>query len=224
MKRNPILFAMVLGLSLLALAVTPALAHQPYFEEEDIRAEDPWKIKDPTISTALYATLEWPDDVDYYAFEGLEREVILLQLTIPQIEGQEEFAPTMALIGPGLPDAGLNLDGLPASVPVPEGMGAVIIEPPPGPAPTFYEPFSRTSYWERQEQRVTLPTGGQYVVVVWHPDGELGRYTFVIGEKEKLGGDLAFPIKMRSYWTPVEAPATTTESEADPVRDSCGGR
>jgi hypothetical protein len=224
MKRSPILLAMVLGLSLLALAVKPALAHQPYFEEEDIRAEDPWKIKDPTISTALYATLESPDDVDYYAFEGLEREVILLELTIPQIEGQEEFAPTMALIGPGLPDAGLRLDGLPARVPVPEGMGALVIEPPLGPAPTFYEPFSRTSYWERQEQRVTLPTGGQYVVAVWHPEGEVGRYTFVIGEKEKLGGDLAFPIKMRSYWTPVEAPATKTESEADLVRDGCGGR
>ena len=72
-----------------------------------------------------------------------------------------------------------------------------------GPASEFYEPFSRTSYWERQSQRVTLPESGQYVVAVWHEEGELGRYTFVIGDKERLGGDLAFPVKLGAYWTPV---------------------
>jgi hypothetical protein len=103
---------------------------------------------------------------------------------------------------------------------VPEGAGALVVEPPPGPAPTFYEPFSRTSYWERQEERVALPASGRYVVAVWHPDGEVGRYTFVIGEKERLGGDPAFPFKMRDYWTPVEAPA----AGAAPARSTCGGK
>jgi hypothetical protein len=71
---------------------------------------------------------------------------------------------------------------------------------------------------------VTLPAGGQYVVAVWHPDGQVGRYTFVIGEKEKLGGDLAFPIKMRSYWTPVEVPDAEPEPAVTPAQSSCGGR
>ncbi len=155
--------------------------------------------------------------MDYFSFEGLAREVILLEITIPQIEGQEDFAPNMALMGPGLPDA-----DLPDGITVPEGAGALLIEPPPGPAPTFYEPFSRTSYWERQEQRVTLPAGGRYTVAVWHPDGEVGRYTFVVGEKEKFGGDLAFPLKMRSYWTPVEVPAANPEPEFVPVGSPCG--
>jgi hypothetical protein len=193
------------------------VAHQPYFEEEDIEAGNPWKIEDPSISTALYATLESRHDVDYFTFEGLAREVILLEITIPQIEGQEDFAPMMALMGPGLPGA-----DLPDEVTVPEGDGVLLIEPPTGPAPTFYEPFSRTSYWERQEQRVTLPGGGQYTVAVWHPGGEVGRYVFVIGEKEVLGGDLAFPLKMRSYWTPVEAPAADPEPELAPMGSSCG--
>lgn len=211
------LLSLVLGLLLAGLVVSAALAHQPFFEENDIKAENPWEISDPGISTALYATLESRGDVDYFSFRGLAREVILLELTIPQIEGQEDFAPTMALLGPGLPSA-----DLPEEVTVSEGAGALVIEPPPGPAPTFYEPFSRTSYWERQEQRVTLPAGGGYVVAIWHPDGEVGRYTFVIGEKEKFGGDLAFPLKMRSYWTPVEAPAVEPASEPVPVQRSCG--
>ena len=209
MRRNLMLLAVVLGLSLAMFAVTPALAHRPYFEEEDILAGDPWLIDDPSISTALYATLESAGDIDYYAFDGLEREVILLELTIPQIEGQEEFAPTLALIGPGLPQG-----QLPEGVAVSEGAGALVIGPSPGQASTFYEPFSRTSYWERQEERVTLTASGRYVVAVWHPEGAVGRYTFVIGEKERLGGDLAFPIKMKKYWTPVEAPA--------PARPTCG--
>jgi hypothetical protein len=211
------LLSLLLGLALAGTLVSSALAHQPYFEEEDIEAGKPWEIEDPSISTALYATLDSPGDVDYFSFEGLTREVILLELTIPQIEGQEDFAPTMALMGPGLADV-----DLPDGVTVPEGAGALLIEPPLGSAPTFYEPFSRTSYWERQEQRVTLPAGGRYIVAVWHADGEVGRYTFVVGEKEKLGGDLAFPIKMRSYWTPLEAPAAEPEPELVPVESPCG--
>ena len=217
--RHTRALSLLLTLLLAIMVVPPALAHQPYFEEEDIQAGEPWKIDDPTISTALYATLDSRGDVDYFSFEGSAKEVILLELTIPQIEGQESFAPTLALMGPGLPDT-----ELPAKVVVPEGWGALVIEPPPGPATTFYEPFSRTSYWERQEERVTLPVGGGYVVAVWHPGDQVGRYTFVIGEKEKLGGDLAFPIKMRSFWTPVEKPTLESEPEAMPVRSSCGGR
>jgi hypothetical protein len=218
MRRTKAL-SLLLTLLLVSMFVPSALAHQPYFEEEDIRPEEPWEIDDPTISTALYATLDSRGDVDYFSFEGAAKEVILLELTIPQIEGQESFAPTMALMGPGLPGA-----ELPHKVVVPEGWGALVIEPPPGPAKTFYEPFSRTSYWERQEQRVTLPVDGDYVVAVWHPDDQVGRYTFVIGEKEKLGGDLAFPIKMRSFWTPVEAPAPESEPEVTISKSSCGGR
>jgi hypothetical protein len=65
-----------------------------------------------------------------------------------------------------------------------------------------------------------MPVSGQFAVAVWHPDGKVGRYTFVIGDKERLGGDLAFPIKMREYWTPVEAPLT--EPTAQPDRHGCG--
>lgn len=191
---------------LLALAATLALvsqagAHRPYFEEQDITASAPWQVDDPTISTVVYATLESRQDVDYFAFDGRSGQRILLEMVIPQLEGQADFAPTMALMGPGLPAA-----PLPAPVVRPSGSGALILPPPPGPASTFNEPFSRTSYWERQSQRVLLPADGRYVVAVWHPQGRLGRYGFVIGDRERPGGDLAFGRKLRSYWTSVPTP------------------
>jgi hypothetical protein len=200
---------LLLALVVLAVAVVPALAHRPYFEEKDIAADNPWQIDDPTISTAIYATLDSPADVDYFAFDGRKGQAILLSLTIPQIAGQELFAPDMALLGPGLPSG-----DLPAQVSSPAGSGALTIPALTGPAKTFYEPFSRTSYWERQEQTVTLPVDGRYVVAVWHPQNQVGRYTFVIGTKERLGGDLAFGRKLRSYWTPVPTPAPASDSPA----------
>ncbi|MBX7236668.1 MAG: hypothetical protein K1X65_19970 [Caldilineales bacterium] len=46
------------------------------------------------------------------------------------------------------------------------------------------------------------------------------RYGFVIGDKERLGGDIAFGRKLKAYWTPVEQPA----SEQKPAGVGCGAR
>jgi hypothetical protein len=178
----------------------------------DITLDAPWPIDDPTISTAIYATLESQVDVDYYSFSGQAGENILLELTIPQIEGQEDFAPTMALLGPGLPD-----EGSPLPIEHPTSDGWLLLPPSLGPAPEFYEPFSRTSYWERQSRRVTLPADGEYVVAVWHDSGKLGRYVFVIGEKERLGGDPGFAVKLGTYWSPV----TRAPEEAPAANEHC---
>lgn len=62
-----------------------------------------WEIYDHTVSTAVYATLESSTDVGYFTFEVEAGQSVLLQMTIPEIEGQEEFVPTMALLGSGLP-------------------------------------------------------------------------------------------------------------------------
>ena len=82
--------------------LTPAMGHQPFFEDKEFTFDSLGHIRDPTISTAMYATLETPTDVDYYDFNGSKGESIFLSITIPQISGQDNFAPTMALIGPGL--------------------------------------------------------------------------------------------------------------------------
>jgi hypothetical protein len=51
---------------------------------------------------------------------------------------------------------------------------------------------------------VKLPANGSYSVAVWDDRGQVGRYVFVIGDREVLGGDLAFPLKMKDYWKPID--------------------
>jgi hypothetical protein len=194
MKRGFIPSVLVIALIVLLF---PALAHQPFFEDKEFTVDNPGIIKDSTISTAMYATLETPSNVDYYTFNGSKGQSILLSITIPQITGQENFTPTMALMGPGLP-AG----DLPSQIMKPIDSGVLILSSPAN-ATSFFEPFSRTSYWTRQEQYVTLPANGSYSVAIWDDNEQVGRYVFVIGDREIPGGDLAFPLKIKNYWTQV---------------------
>ena len=202
-RRWSRIVGLLLAFSLAALFAVPALAHQPFFEEEDILPDQPWYIANPTVSTAIYATLDSPSDVDVFAFDGRAGQEVYLSIVIPQIPGQEDFAPTMAFIGPGPPE---GRDVLPTTVPLAEGEGAEVIPPPEGMPSIFFEPFTRTSYWEQQERMVVLPTDGSYRVAVWHPLGAMGRYVFTVGRAEQLGGDPAFMAKLRAYWTPVGNP------------------
>lgn len=210
MKRSQWVMVLLMATMFVFLTPRPAEAHQPFFEDEDWTPANAYRVKDPTVSTALYATLDRRDDVDYVRFTGSANQSILIGLTIPQIEGQETFTPTLALIGPGLPAA-----RLPARIVTPPDTGARILRAAPGAPTSFFEPFSRTRYWERQEDRFVLPADGEYWVVVWNEAGQVGRYTLVVGDREIPGGDIGFPFKLRAFWTPVPAPP-------EPTPRSCG--
>jgi hypothetical protein len=216
--------AFVLALVGVLLTASLASAHQPFFEDSDFTAAAPGSVKDPTVSTAIYATLDTRSDVDYVTFDGKRGQSVLVGITIPAIEGQEDFTPTVAVLGEGLPTA-----KLPRSVAIPEGAGAVVWNAPAGAANVFFEPFSRTSYWERQENRIELPADGRYTLAVWSDAGDVGRYTLVVGDREIMGGDPAFPIKLPGYWTAVEEPPAAPDSApaAAPTpgaKPSCGRR
>ncbi len=186
---------------ILALTVGRADAHQPFFEDRDHTLAQPYPISDPTVSTALYATLQGPADVDYFTFPGRTDQEVLIEMVIPQIVGQKKFAPTVALLGPGLP-AG----DLPDKVARPAGAGVRILGPKPGKAPTFFEPYTRTSYWRRQSARITLPADGTYWVAVYHPGGAAGRYVLSLGDREIRGGDPESALKLRKFFTPLRQP------------------
>jgi hypothetical protein len=211
----------VLGLIglLFVATVTVALAHQPFFEEEDLESNKPLRIADPTVSTALYATLDRSEDVDYFAFSGQSGSRVLVGMTIPQIDGQDAFAPTVALIGPGLDRA--DISSLPEDLQpmVNEDEGVQILHPP-AQASRFYEPFSRTSYWRRQQERLRLPDDGDYTLLVWHETGMVGRYVLVVGDREIPGGDPLFPIKLPGYWTPVAADESSAEEQGRSAKPS----
>ncbi len=130
--RMPI--ALTLAIVLMLSSVALASAHQPFFEDKDFTAKAPGTVKDPTVSTALYATLDSRRDVDYVTFDGKRGESVLVGLTIPALEGQEHFTPTVAMMGPGLPLAGKAQ--LPRRVAAPASSsppaGAIVWQAAPG--------------------------------------------------------------------------------------------
>ena len=193
----------VLFLTIVVLLLTPirpAYAHQPFFENPDSTQTNPLSIADPTISTALYATIDSLTDIDYYIFDAIQGSDILVSITIPQIEGQLNFAPTVAVIGPGLP---ANI--IPAVITTDsERPNGSLILTPAEPEP-FFEPFSRTSYWRRQREYVTLPKSSQYTIAVWsESDIRTGKYVLVVGDREIPGGDPDFSAKLKAYLTPIQ--------------------
>ena len=109
--------AFVLAVALVLLSASLASAHQPFFEDKDFTAKTPGVVKDPTVSTALYATLDSSRDIDYVTFDGKRGQSILVGLTIPAIAGQENFTPTVAIMGPGLPPANTTPSATPSRCP-----------------------------------------------------------------------------------------------------------
>lgn len=78
------------------------MAHQPFFGDSDSTAAATLVVRDSEISTALYSTLERPGDVDFFSFSVSTGQTIEIGMSIPQIEGQEQFAPSIAVIASGM--------------------------------------------------------------------------------------------------------------------------
>ncbi len=215
----PRYFFLLLTLFTAVLAFENALAHQPFFEDTDTTAGTPMPVSDPEISTALFSTLERPGDVDFFTFSVAARQTVEIGMTIPQIEGQELFAPFVGVIAAGLERD--STPGLPAdALPLLSGQeGVIVLEA--AEATIFFEPFSRTAYWQRQRRRINFPAQGKVTIVVWHPKGSVGRYTLVIGQREVSGGDPAFARKLKDYWTPVILrPSAESDDSDTSVTDS----
>jgi hypothetical protein len=196
MKRLFLVTVLVMMTIAALVPVSPAAAHQPFCETDDLTPDTAWPIRDPNISTAYYGTLESANDADYFILSGAAGQQVFLSVIIPRIEGQDAFDPVLGVMGPGLEPI-----EPPDYVYHPEGTGGVVIESVE--ASEFYEPFGNRYYWRRQEATVTLPESGDYLIAIWHPEGEVGRYTFVYGKREVMGGD--YGCNSGEYWTPVGA-------------------
>ncbi|MEM7132623.1 MAG: hypothetical protein AAF702_40345 [Chloroflexota bacterium] len=213
MKQRNLILLLCSLLMLVVLPQSSALAHQPYCEQADLTADNPWQVPDATISYAYFGNLYPTTDVDHFTFQASSGQSVLLSLSIPAFDGQEDFAPVMVLMGPGI-DGSIPA-GLPASVSVADGHGAMMI--PLGDEPLYwFEPFGRRYYWNWDNYYFSAPESATYTVALWHPEGRLGRYSFVIGEKEVRGGEEACRALMDDFWTPLidgESPYPEAETE-----------
>ncbi|MDE0610776.1 MAG: hypothetical protein OXH77_12805 [Anaerolineaceae bacterium] len=191
----------ILPLCALLIWQLPALrAHQPFCEFADLTAATPWQVPDASISHAYFGNVYPAGDIDYFSFEATAGQPVLISLSIPAIDGVDVYAPLLLVFGPGVSGpAGLDL---PAAPEIPEGQGAALI--PLGDEPDyFYEPFGRKYFWNWQDSIFVAPQTAAYTVALWHPRGEIGRYTFVIGQREVLGGEADCFATYGEYWTPL---------------------
>jgi len=176
------LFGLTLGMAL-SLAVAPALAHVPYIERVDFSARRPYAVGDVEQSRAMYAWLQAPDDVDYYTFEITQPVTLFLEALVPVCPAYEQFLPSYAVIGPGLPPP-----AEPIPVELPDGYGAVVVGNllPGEVRPTFYEPFGGKEYYAGVQFLEVVETPGAWAVIVWDPYATGGDYVLSIGKEERF--------------------------------------
>jgi hypothetical protein len=155
------------------------------------------EIPNHRISWALYEELSGSDGAHYYKFTANRGDRLYAQISVPKLEKFSSFAPSIAVVGSNL-TAGILERGysereyandsgdLPFSLP--PGMQEIVVDyGGPIPSGEFYEPFTQTSYWERQEIIVnSLPSDGTYYLVVFDKSlkQEVGKYTLAVGEIE----------------------------------------
>lgn len=175
------------------------------------------QIQDPNTSFAYYRELDSNSPVHVYTFEGQAGQFFHAGINIPQIEGLEDYQVSFAILGPGLPklDNHTQNDQTPThgeltsvehkpglvttNLPVPDNLsleqiGGLILENRIG--EDFFEPFTQTRYWGRQELDIDLPETGRYYLLVWNPEGLAGKYVLDTGTQEVFSPAdlLRFPI------------------------------
>jgi hypothetical protein len=199
---------------LAVLFVTPiAYAHRPGEDNLDGLTE----IPDPEISFAYYRQLDSSSPMDVYSFEGQGGQFFHAGINIPQLSGLENYQVNIALLGPGFPPldsairsqdthahGGPNPEDhveeiLLADLPIPsdinlEQIGGLFVANQDG--EDFFEPFTQTRYWGRQELDINLPEDGRYYLLVWNPEGAEGKYVLATGTQEVFepADLLRFPI------------------------------
>lgn len=172
-------------------------------------------IPDISVSRAAYRSLDAPGQMDMYRFTAEKGQEIYLSMTVPWLEELRSFAPAVALIArdtsmdPSAVKSALRCSLLPLdeitprlSSSLPPGRSLVFV--PQGPREAFHEPFTGTRYWKLQEATVIAPEAGEYLLAVFSPGGETGKYVLAPGRREQfsLGDILALPavrIKVRRF-------------------------
>jgi hypothetical protein len=155
------------------------------------------EIPNHKISWGIYEELSGSNNVHYYKFAANEGERLYAQISIPRLERFSTFVPSIALVGSGLTAGDVeggysvkeyahDVGDLPFAIS--PGMRAIVVNyNGPIPSSEFYEPFTQTSYWERQEIVVnSLPSSGTYYLVVFDRSlvQDEGKYTLAVGEIE----------------------------------------
>ena len=194
--------AVLLILLLTFVVIPPSVLGHKYLETGETGGRDyPVLVSDHQISWAAYESLSQSKEVGYYRFDARAGEEIYASLLIPKIERLRDFDPGLALIGPGLDSNAEVSAGTENSLDLRAEEGLILKTYSGNEDKVFFEPFTQTTYWERQGLRRNAPETGTYHIAVFHPDGNTGKYVLAIGDKEVFGpGDI---LELPATWWKV---------------------
>jgi len=183
------------------------------YHNDNTGFESALTIPNYTISWAIYQQLGGEDNVQarFYKFNNNEiNGTFFAQLNVPKIEKYRAFAPSLILIGPKTKNDNSDNQGLiilvspsnSVTINKSNTINTLPFHIPPGyqiitrvdyqgitPSPIFYEPFTQTSYWERQALKTTLQDTGIYYIVVMNNVDSVnknneGKFSLAVGEVE----------------------------------------
>ncbi len=201
----------LLGLFALILVIPPAEAHKTTGANENHSLDTAYVLPDHKLSRVSYQELELNEN-NYYAFEGKANEKFFAEIVIPKDYGTAFFEPELVIIGTPnqivnianqLKNPACSMDHSMASdcsfkatqigykfndpnavFPIPTGYrGLVISYDGELPSEEHYEPFSQTTFYQRQGVEFTLPETSWYWIAVFDDDYESGdnRYALATG-------------------------------------------
>ena len=108
---------------------------------------------------------------------------------IPVINRYQNFKPDIALIGPDIENDYADYDPnyIISSLKLEADEKIIIVRDDQDNPEIFFEPFTRTSYWRRQQFSITAPAAGTYYLAFFSATECQGKYTLAIGRKEVWG-------------------------------------
>jgi hypothetical protein len=208
---------LVMLILLIGSSVQFASGHKPLqVDGSNNDFENAKEIPNHRISWAIYQELSLDNPVHFYTFDAEEGDRLYAQISIPKLERLSDFSPSIALIGSEVTANNLeegysvreyahDIGDLPFSIPL-EMSTIVVNYEDEIPSREFYEPFTQTSYWERQEIAFNgLPTDGMYYLVIFDRNHlqNTGKYTLAVGEIEDFS-PIDFITIIPSAWLEIK--------------------
>ncbi len=169
-----VVLATICTAALFATVTPPASAHTPLMQNEGGSLVSATIVRDPAKSWAIYGHVDAGGSARYFTMDLRAGDRLLLAVLTPD---RGEFAPSLAIMGPGLATRGT----LPGFVDVPAGSQVQVVSGERKAAE--YEPFTPGAYVFTASADFHVPADGSYCVAVFDAESG-GPFSLAVGYKE----------------------------------------
>ncbi|MFZ8907457.1 MAG: hypothetical protein ACO2Y5_00910 [Nitrosopumilaceae archaeon] len=185
--------AVIMIIVLVFLVSSPAYGHKLISHDDTHRSfETALAIPDHKISWAIYENLGM-GEAKFYSFDAKQGDSFYASIVIPKISGLEEYSPTLILVNPQtMENDKVSFEN--------QASAEKFLYEGTFPGKEFYEPFGQVTYWERQEVKTTIPSDGQYHIVIVDEKNQAGKYSLAIGTIEDFSGGDFFTILPKAWF------------------------